>query len=164
MKKKLLGISLLLLLAALLCVGCAGNNKNAIYDDEKKLADQGDSFSVDSVSQTVQDRAYTATVTMTGANTVWRYQTEEESQIELSCLLSATHGKAKLVLIQPDGTLYTLVESTAASDDIPLNTTLVLPKGESRLKLVAADDAQIELRLFLDVGDYEMLGMSNNGW
>lgn len=51
---------------------------------------------------------------MTGMETIWKYQANEDMTLQMVYDLKVTNGKAKLVLITPDDTIITLTEQDSA--------------------------------------------------
>ncbi len=74
--------------------------------------------------------------------------------------INVTAGKAKLVFIAPDGTLTGILEITT-EEDVNEGSPVTLPieKGTNRIKLVAADEANIEYELNIEKGVYSVVGM-----
>ncbi len=92
---------------------------------------------------------------MTGMETIWKYQANEDMTLQMVYDLKVTNGKAKLVLITPDDTIITLTEQDSAvfednngqasettkySDtgmpDMESTVDLNLQKGENRIRIV----------------------------
>ncbi|MDU6264409.1 MAG: hypothetical protein E6600_07870 [Anaerocolumna aminovalerica] len=64
------------------------------------------------------------------------------------------------MLISPDETLTTLIETTKNSDakDYAVNQ-IPIKKGLNRIKLVAANNAKIEFDININYGTFDELGM-----
>lgn len=92
-------------------------------------------------------------------DTIWTYESEDDIEIEMTYLLKLKKGKAKLVLISPDGTLTNTIEVNKDSvlEDYAVNK-LSIKKGINRIKLVAADYAKIEFDIGIDYGTFSELG------
>ena len=92
---------------------------------------------------------------MTGMDTIWKYEADEDLTLQMYYDLKVTSGKAKLVLITPDDTIITLAEQDSAEckdeqkkesgtmEDsgtsalaIESMTELNLEKGNNRIKII----------------------------
>jgi hypothetical protein len=91
---------------------------------------------------------------MTGSRTLWRYHADSDAKATLSYSFSVTAGgKAKLVLVTPDGEVIMLAENTGNAENSEMQTqTVSLKKGRNRIKIVGHDYPEFELRLSIDAG------------
>ena len=146
-------LALLLLLAALISI--AGCNNNATYTDDAAIAKKTDSFSTKMWTSNTRGNEFTASATLTGARTIWRYNAESDIDVTFAFLLSVTGdvGKAKLVLIGPDDDVTIITENanSATYDELQYQT-ISLKKGSNRIKVVAQDAPKFELTLSTDIG------------
>ncbi len=150
---------LLCLLLVLLLSGCSNNSMNLVYTNDKEIANDSNSYNLTDDKQNIDGQVYTGEFEFEGMDTLWTYETDQDCKIDISYLLSLSRGKAKLVLITPDGAVTNIVENTDNSKQDELTTvSLSLLKGENRIKLIAANKAQIELEVQIDQGDFEKLG------
>lgn len=150
---------LLCLLLVLLLSGCSNNSMNLVYTNDKEIANDSNSYNLTDDKQNIDGQVYTGEFEFEGMDTLWTYETDQDCKIDISYLLSLSRGKAKLVLITPDGAVTNIVENTNNSKKDKLTTiSLSLLKGENRIKLIAANKAQIELEVQIDQGDFEKLG------
>lgn len=153
MKKALAVVFIMMLVLT----GCS---MGAIYSNEKKIASDNNSYNLDVKEQKIDGNKFTGNIAFEGMDTIWKYQAEEDSLIDITYLIKLTAGKAKLVLISPDGDVVNIVETTDKSDLMEASTiSLSLKKGENRIKLVAADNAKISFEIGIEVGDFLELGM-----
>lgn len=153
MKKALAVVFIMMLVLT----GCS---MGAIYSNEKKIASDNNSYNLDVKEQKIDGNKFTGNIAFEGMDTIWKYQAEKDSLIDITYLIKLTAGKAKLVLISPDGDVVNIVETTDKSDLMEASTTsLSLKKGENRIKLVAADNAKISFEIGIEVGDFLELGM-----
>ena len=99
------------LAAGIMITGCAFtmNPGKRFYDNEKGIAGQTNSYNL--TNNTVSGSAEK----MEGMDTIWNYTSPDDTEVTLSWKLSVSSGKAKLVLIDPDGNLSTLVECEASA-------------------------------------------------
>ncbi|MGF7059655.1 hypothetical protein [Brassicibacter mesophilus] len=147
------------IIITLLFAGCGMNYMSSQYSNDSKISSDANSFNLNSEEQLIDGQEYIGKLEFEGMDTIWRYNAESDMDIKLSCLLSVNKGKAKLVFINSAGELETLAES---KDNIVQNDmetiTVSLKKGENRIKIVASNKAQIELKLNVDVGELNKIG------
>ena len=149
-----------LLIGALLCLcmGCGG--ASSAYDDEEQMAEQSNAYNLTEVQQAIDSGFYAANVTFEGMDTLWGYDAPADAQIQITHQLLVKAGRAKLVLVTPDGACTTIAENADQSDSVALRTTAAnVQAGHNRIRLVAEGDAQIELQLQIDCGSFVPLGM-----
>lgn len=140
--------------------GCSSNMMNGLYKNDERILSTNNSYNLNGEEQEIDGQTYKGNVEFEGMDTIWVYKAESNCEIEMSYLLSVLEGKAKLVLIASDGTLTTIAENTNKSKDEELTvTSLSLLAGENRIKLIAANKAQIELEIQSEVGEFSKLGM-----
>ena len=142
----------------LLLAGCSGSQVAAVYEDDSRISSDVNSYNLSGASQEVEGTACHISVEkMEGMDTLWSCETEADTEMQVSCQMNLESGKLKLVLISPDGTLTTLAESTTPGEKTE-ETTVSLPKGESRMKLVAGEDTQFDLTVSVSEGEFRELG------
>ena len=125
---------------------------NPIYDDDTKIAGNSDSYSSKMSSTRSWGKDFSMSATLTGTKTIWRYRAKEDINIRLSYMLSVTEGgKAKLVLITPDNEVMILSENTDNTVMSEMKSeTIVLKKGNNRIKIVGQDSPKFQLKLNSD--------------
>lgn len=144
--------SIVVLLVALLLIGCGSLEQHNLYDNDRQIEGEGNSYSRSNYSQNVNgNRLYLNIGFMDGMDTIWEYNANSESSVAIDYDISLKSGKAKLVLITPDGDLSTIAEATkseafSGSSDISVN------KGRYRIKLVT-ENAKFELNLSASDGE-----------
>jgi hypothetical protein len=152
-------ITICCIVVILLSTGCGANYMSSLYSKDDKIASDTNSFTLDKKEQAVDGQAYSGKLKFEGMDTIWEYNAEDDIEIELSYLLLVKKGKAKLVLINPVGELETIVKNEDNSIQEDMETIKVsLKKGENRIKLVAADKAEIELKLNVSEGELNNVG------
>lgn len=92
---------------------------------------------------------------MQGVETLWYYQAEQDEVIEISYLLSAPRGKAKLVYVSPSWKTTTLAEKIGEGSDELVTTTLAVKKGENRIKLACGLNTEIHMKLQIKEGWFQ---------
>lgn len=141
-----------------LCMGCGG--ACASYEDEAQMAEQRNTYNLTAVQQAIDSGSFAANVTFEGMDTLWGYDAPADRQIQITHQLRTRTGRAKLVLVTPDGRCTTIVENADHSEPQALCTTTAnIQAGYNRIRLVADGDAQIELQLQIDCGNFVPLGM-----
>lgn len=128
-----------------------------VYDNSDLIAGKLDG-SADKTHYRVSTQGGITTINckkMTGMETIWKYQADEDGTLQMHYNLNVINGKAKLVLIAPDDTIVTLTEQdssafqeyavqeseTAAYSNTELPVTdstaeLTLKKGTNRIRIV----------------------------
>lgn len=139
---------------------CFNNPMTAVYDSDIKIAGPSNTYNLTNIDQSIDGQNYICNVErFEGMDTIWTYEAPADETSELNCLISVSSGKLKLVLIEPDNTLTTIVELTAETEQensqtFPLN----LKKGENRIKVVTGADTQFDMELSVPVGTLHNLG------
>ena len=153
---------LVALAAGMMITGCAFtmNPGKRFYDNEKGIAGQTNSYNLTNYSGSQDDNTVSGSAEkMEGMDTIWNYTASDDTEVILSWKLSVSSGKAKLVLIDPDGNLSTLVECEASSDGEQEGSgTFEIKQGENRVKLVGAEETALEFEFTADKGDVHTPG------
>jgi len=150
------------LAAGIMITGCAFtmNPGKRFYDNEKGIAGQTNSYNLTNYSGSQDENTVSGSAEkMEGMDTIWNYTSPDNTEVNLSWKLSVSSGKAKLVLIDPDGNLSTLVECEAsAGGEQNGSGTFEIKKGENRVKLVGAEETSLEFEFTADKGDVHTPG------
>ncbi|SKB67370.1 hypothetical protein SAMN06296386_103343 [Lachnospiraceae bacterium] len=146
------------LLASCLLVACGANPMAEIYENDTKIASEGNSFNYyKDIEQNIEDSSFTASVHgMDGMDTVWTYNTETESEIQVNFDMALNVGNVKVVFISPDGQLDTIAECTE-EETLEGTKTVAVKKGENRIKIVSREKAEFDISLNIDEGTFEKL-------
>lgn len=147
-----------LLAVVLLLASCSSPLHDKIYDDDAAIASLTDNMAaISSIGSTDGDNGYTlSAASMSGVETLWEYNAPEDCELELAYRLSVLEGgKAKLVLVGPDGAVATISENTdhTVMEDAE-TVTLSLPKGKNRIRIVGFEAPKYELSLTIDEGKF----------
>ena len=140
-------------------LGCTGAF-NETYSDNAKIAQPEDNrVSTGADADNIggeNGNEYSYSCSLSGTRTVWHYDAQKDSDIELNYLLSVTKGgKAKLVLITPDNEVITLVENTDNTVNTEMQSqTVSIKKGNNRIKIVGSNAPKLELKLRIEVGQW----------
>lgn len=155
MRKMIVGT----LLVVFLLSGCS-NAMADIYDNESKITSDTNSFNLDGIEQEIEGNSYNATIEkMEGMDTVWTLDTEEETTVDISYDITLYNGKIKVALIYPDGELTTLAECKSNQDNSSNSTSLTLPQGEYRIKIIAGENTKFDISLSITDGSFHKLGL-----
>ncbi|WP_042274489.1 hypothetical protein [Faecalimicrobium dakarense] len=146
------------IISALVINGCSANMKS-VYSSTNKISSNTNSFNLNDESQTMDNQSYVGKLEFEGMDTIWTYNAENNEDVELSYLLSVAKGKAKLVLINSNGDIEIIIENKDNAQPTDMNSAkLSLTEGENRIKLVAQDNAQIELKFKISKGEITKIG------
>lgn len=138
--------------AACILAGCGTNPMLAIYDNDTKIASESNTYSLKNVEQVHSDLHFTASVgKMEGMDTVWVFDAEEDTAVDITYQLNVSSGKAKLVLIDPEKEVSIIVESDSKMEE-PVQETLDIRKGNNRIKIVAGENTQFDIDFTISQG------------
>lgn len=145
------------LIAVCLMTGCA-NPMVAIYDNDKKIASSTNSYNLNNCEQTTEDGHFTASVEkMEGMDTIWVFDTEEDTLLNITYTLNVTSGKMKLVLINPEGDVSIIAECDTEMSE-PIQSTLNIESGNNRIKIVADENTKFDVEISIQEGEFQKLG------
>ena len=136
--------------------GCASDSIVAVYDNNKKIASDTNTYNLNNVDQTSEDGHFTASVEkMEGMDTIWNFDTEEDTVIDITYTLNVSSGKIKLVLISPEGEVSVIAECDSEMTD---TSTLNIEKGNNRIKIVADENTKFGIDIYISEGAFKELG------
>ena len=116
-----------------------------IYNDERFLVKELNTANKKNFKKNKQDEITTITCEkMTGMDIIWKYNALEDITMQMNYSLQVASGKAKLILIQPDNTIITLIEQENISMNnqqidpsmMEQSSKLDLKKGQNKIKIV----------------------------
>ena len=147
-------------LSIMLLPGCALNTGARVYDDEKALAADYNSYNLINFSGSQSENTVSGSAErLEGVDTIWEFDAQEQAEVNIFCHLTVTSGKAKLVYVDPDGTVSTLLECSAGEDGgMSASETIEVKEGENRIRLVGAEDTGLEYEFTADKGEVEAFG------
>ena len=146
------------IILALIISGCSINTKS-VYSNTNKISSNTNSFNLNNENQSIENHSYVGKLEFEGMDTIWTYNAEKNEEVEISYLLSVTKGKAKLILINSNEELETIIENKDNVQPTDMNSMILsLTEGENRIKLVAQDNAQIELKVNISKGELTKVG------
>ena len=83
-----------------------------------------------------------------GRETIWKKTLNENQDVEIDVSFRLSNGRAKIVHIDKDGNITTVIECTPDnSTDGFVTETISLKSGKNRLKLVGYDCENIDLKI-----------------
>ena len=120
---------------AVLISGCALNTGARVYDNEKALSGNANSYNLVNYSGSMSDNTVSGSAEkLEGMDTIWEFNTDEPTEVNISCNLTVTPGKAKLVYIDPDGTVTTIAECIAGEEnEQSVSESIKAEEGENRI-------------------------------
>lgn len=133
-------------LALLALAACAGRNgyQMSIYNDDAKIAKQGDSYTfANCVGDTDNTGASLEFSGFSGKQTLWEIETDSEGALTLDADVALKSGEFKLCLVDPDGAITVLSEGEAVGE-IPV----AVAEGVSHIVMVGSSaKGQLEVTI-----------------
>lgn len=137
-KVKLFGVAFV---AICFMAGCASNPIVSVFDNNRKIASDTNTYNLINVDQTCEDGHLTASVEkMEGMDTIWNFDTKEDIVIDITYTLNVSSGKIKLVLISSEGEVSIIAECDSELTD---SSTINVEKGNNRIKIVADENTNM---------------------
>ena len=134
--------------------GCSINN---LYNNTKALQKDSNTYNLDEESQRVESQMYEGSITFEGVSTIWRYEVEETTEIDFNINMESDSGRAKIILLKPDGEIEVLIEHDKDSMTSNEVFSLNLEPGLNRIRVVAADKAEIKLVTTCEYGEFNII-------
>ncbi len=123
-------------LMMLVLTGCRYSDPYRIgfYDDNARIAQQGDSYSfTDRLGRTVANELDLTFTSFTGKQTIWLIPAGQDCVLELNVVNEITEGKFKVCLIDPNRQVSVISEGSQTGT-IDLN----IAKGENVLTIIGS--------------------------
>lgn len=153
--KKMFSVALI---AICLMTGCVSKPTVAVYDNDKKIASDSNTFNLINYEQTLEDRHFTASAEkMEGMDTIWSFNASEDTTIDITYSLNVFSGKMKLVLINPKGEVLIVTECDSEMTE-PVQDTLNIESGNNRIKIVADENTKFDMDISISEGEFIELG------
>lgn len=141
---------------SLCLVGCAIARHENMYGSDKNIAAESDRYNmVQFTGSTDTENQYSFSVSsINGTKTIWNYTaTEAGEEVTLTATLCETSGGwVKMVLIDPEGNVTTLVEANAQEQQ--QGHSFTAGQGTYRVKLVGKGDASAKGKLEFSHGAF----------
>lgn len=132
----------------------ACNNKFAKqdYNSVEKISEEEDHYAKESSIFNPIEGGYSLVVSkFDGYQTLWSGKLREEQEMEIDFSFTLSAGQAKIVHIDADGNVTTVIECLPEScTDEPVKKTILLKKGKNRLKIVGYDCENIDLEMLFE--------------
>lgn len=150
MMKKLKFVFLMVL--CLCFVGCNNEFAETEYDNAEKIAASGDRYAKEMSVFNHVNGEYTLTVSkFNGRETLWTKSYKKACEVTLEVSLALSEGQAKLVHIDADDNVTTLVECTPETcSEAGVAVPVTMTKGKNRIKIVGYDCKDLELKMVFD--------------
>lgn len=150
-----MGIILVFVVLSCYVGGCVSRVEN-LYDDDKKIAADSDTYGLDEEKTTMKDNIYIGNLKISGSYTIWEYTCEEDQDVEISYQFTVGSGKGKMVFISPDDSVGMIAsnESVEESGEM-MKKTISLKAGKNRIKVVGKGKAEISFKLMSEKGSYQ---------
>ena len=147
-------------LSVLLLPGCVMNTGARVYDNEKALAGDANSYNLVNYSSNHSDQTVSGSAEkLEGMDIIWEFDADETEEVNISYSLTVTSGRAKLVYVSPDRTVTTLVECIAdGKNEQSASETIEVEEGENRIRLVGAEGTSLEYEFTADAGEVKTFG------
>ncbi len=145
---------------AVVCMiaGCGVNPMLSVYDDDAKIASSSNTYNIMNYEQVQSDLHFTASVEkMEGMDTIWVFDAEEDTEVDITYQLNVSSGKMKLVWINPEKEVSVIVECDSEMED-SVQETLHIKKGNNRIKIVAGENTQFDIDFTISHGGLKELG------
>lgn len=142
----------MIVLICLILTGCNNGFAEREYDSDDKISQMEDRYTKNvSVFNTI-DGGFSLTVSgFDGRETLWSDIIEKNQDIEMEISFSLSEGRAKIVHIDEEGNVTTIIECLPeTSTDGFVTETVSLKKGENRLKIVGYDCDDVELEVLFE--------------
>lgn len=113
--------------------GCGiDEDKETIYDDDQRIAQEGDSFSFyQRTGETDEKHVDIKYNRFYGVQTLWVIKTKDQSEINLNYNSQVNNGKFKVVLITPEREVINIAEQNRKG-----SFKVAVSKGKYSLKIV----------------------------
>lgn len=151
MKQKKIHITFLVVLC-LLMTGCNTEYAKKEYNSNEKIASVDDHYTKQvSVFNQIEGGLELKVSKFDGRETLWSDSLKNGQDMDIEFTLTLTKGKAKVVYIDDDKNVTTLIEctpDTSTSDTV--TKTVTLKKGQNKLKVVGYDCEDLKLKMMFD--------------
>lgn len=129
--------------------GCSNDFAERQYDSNSKIAETEDSYAKSgSVMNAIGNSVDLTVEKFDGRQTIWSKEYSENQDVEIELTLTIASGQVKLVQVDADGNVSTIVECTSDSGIEQTTTyTVSMKEGRNRLKIVGYDCQYIDFSM-----------------
>ncbi len=140
---------LMLVIISALLTGCSNTFAKAEYNDIDKIVNIEDRYAKENSNFNPIDNGYSLVIEkFDGRETLWTETVDENKDIDVEVKLSISSGTVKIVHIDDNGNVVTLVECIQGnSDEINIVKTVSLKSGQNRIKIVGYECKNIDLAI-----------------
>lgn len=140
---------LLIIVLCMFMTGCSNKFAENEYDSVEKIIESEDRYAKESSVFNPIDGGYSLTVSkFDGRQTLWSDTLENSQSVEIKFSFVLTEGQAKIVHIDAEGNITTLIDCTPeTSTDGYVTKTISMTSGENRIKIVGYDCENIDLEM-----------------
>lgn len=133
-------------------IGCSTEFARQQYDSADKISRSEDRYVKENSAFTPIDGGYSLVVSkFDGRETLWSKIIDEEQSMEIDFSLKLSQGQVKIVHVDAEGNVTTLIEcSPSTSTDGFETKTVLLKSGMNRLKIVGYDCEDVDLRMLFE--------------
>ena len=131
-------------------IGCSNTYAKEEYDSPEKIASQGDRYSKELSVFNPIEGGYSFTVSkFDGRQTLHTWKLSEESELIMEIQFSLTAGTGKLVHVDAEGNVTTLVEHNSENSETIIQT-IALKQGRNDIKFVGYDCENVDLKMYFE--------------
>ncbi|TGY97794.1 hypothetical protein E5329_02760 [Petralouisia muris] len=138
-----------MILLCFLLTACGSEFAKREYNSDEKISQKADRYAKEISVGNFTDQEYSLTISkFNGRETIWNETFAENQNMEIDLSFCLSKGQAKIVHIDNDNHVTTLLEcSPETSTDGFITKTVSLQKGQNRLKIVGYDCEDIDLKI-----------------
>lgn len=144
-------ISLLLCMVLCFCLSGCGNNAFAEreYNSNEKIAEEADKYAMSFCKfESMEESLSYVVEKFDGRETIWTENRDDDVECEMDISFTLSKGQAKVVHVDADGNVTTVIECTPETiTDGFVTKTVALMKGENRLKIVGYNCKELNLEV-----------------
>lgn len=142
----------LLFLLSMMLTACGNAYAKREYQDDEKIARKEDHYAKAVSVFCPIDGGYSFTASrFDGRETLWKQALDEDQEIALHLSFHLAKGQAKLVHIDDENNVTTVLECAPGTEtDEWVMRTVAFRRGQNRLKMVGYDCEAIDLQLLFE--------------
>ena len=141
---------IVVLLLAFCLIGCSNTYAKEEYDSLEKLASQGDRYSKKGSVFNPVEGGYSFTISkFDGRQTLHTWNLSEDKELSMEIICSLTDGTGKLIHVDADGNVTTLVECNEETSAAVIKT-ISLKQGRNDIKFVGYDCEKLDLKMYFE--------------
>ena len=141
---------ILFFLFALCLIGCSNTYAKEEYDSLEKLASQGDRYSKEGSVFNPIEGGYSFTVSkFDGRQTLHTWHLPDEQELTMELLCSLTDGTGKLIHVDADGNVTTLVECNKETSAAVIKN-ISLKQGRNDIKFAGYDCKNVDVKMYFE--------------